>query len=166
MKRHAIRYLLGLSALVVLSLSACNKDKEYIFEVDEVDLYQSATEKNRLKSETEFIAIAYSDLFGTSINSGQMDKLIQAYLAFGDKVIIQDFITRNFLNEPSANIPSDATMRADMPAYVDEVYTRFYNRKPTEFELWQMEKLISEDAGMTSELVIYAIMTSEEYRYY
>lgn len=89
-------------------------------------------EKKILKNETEFISIAYFDLFETSISYEELQRLQGTYISLGDKGLVVDLIIRNFLSSPQARIPTYETMRADIPKFVRETYMKFYNRAPDE----------------------------------
>lgn len=153
--------------ILLATLFACSKDEEQVvFGVNDVDLYQNSEEKDNLKSATEFISIAYADIFQTTVTSDILERLTIPYIAFGDNELIEDDIIRNMLNNQNAILPSDQAMRTDIPQFVKETYIRFYNREPDAFEAWQMEEFINQDPNLTVELIYYAFMTSEEYRYY
>jgi hypothetical protein len=162
MKKLTIPFLFSILLLHI----ACNKEKRYIYQVQEQELYQSANEKQTLKTTTQFISIAYSDLFGTTITNSELTKFDVALQAFGDKAVLQDMIVKSLLNRPGVQIPTDNTMRADIPAFVEATYLRIYNRKPNEFEAWKMKDLIEKNADITVKMIYYSLMTSEEYRYY
>ncbi len=147
-------------------LFSCKKDPEYIYDVNDVSVTQPGVSKPNVKSTIEFISIAYSDLFGTTISAGELTDLSLCYLAFGDKKFIEDLIIRNFLNDPGVIIPSQTSMNADVSAFVQATYRKFYNRDPNEFEKWQVVNYINSNSGATPELVYYAFMTSDEYRHY
>lgn len=153
--------------LVLLLLqTACNKEKRYIYHVEEQELYQNANEKKTLKTTTQFISIAYSDLFGTSITTSELTKFDVALQALGDKAVMQDMIVKSLVNRSGVQIPDNNAMRADIPVFVEATYLRLYNRKPNEFEAWKMKDLIEKNADVTPVMVYYSLMTSEEYRYY
>ena len=152
--------------VTVLGITSCKKDTSYIYGVKDSTVSQPGVNKPNVKSTIEFISIAYSDLFGTSIGAGDLTDLSLCYLAFGDKKFIEDLIIRNFLNKTGVIIPSQATMNADVPAFVSATYRKFYNRDPNEFEKWQVVNYINTTANITPELVYYSFMTSDEYRYY
>ncbi|MCW5906723.1 MAG: hypothetical protein KIS94_02605 [Chitinophagales bacterium] len=162
MKKLVIPFLFSM----LLLQTACNKEKRYIYQVQEQELYQSANEKQTLKTTTQFISIAYSDLFGTTITNSELTKFDVALQAFGDKAVLQDMIVKSLLNRSGVQIPSDNAMRADVAAFVEGTYLRIYNRKPNEFEAWKMKDLIEKNADITVKMVYYSLMTSEEYRYY
>jgi len=150
----------------IAGMISCKKDIDYIYGVNDTTVSQPGVNKPNVKSTLEFISIAYSDLFGTSIGAGDLTDLSLCYLAFGDKKFIEDLIIRNFLNKPGVIIPSQAAMAADVPAFVQATYRKFYNRDPNEFEKWQVVNYINTNSNITPELVYYSFMTSDEYRYY
>src|SRR5690349_17959928 len=69
----------------VLSTSSCKKDTKYIYDVKDVSVKQPGSNKTRVKTTTEFISIAYSDLFNTTIPQDALTLIQQTYDAFGDK---------------------------------------------------------------------------------
>jgi len=152
--------------LVCIGVGSCKKELSYIYDVNDVTVSQPGVSKPNVKSTLEFISIAYSDLFGTTIGAGELTDLSLCYLAFGDKKFIEDLIIRNFLNKPGVIIPTQASMTADIPAFVSATYRKFYNRDPNEFEKWQIVNYINGNSNVTPELVYYSFMTSDEYRYY
>ena len=155
--------LFALAALAVI-ITSCKK--EYIYEVNDVTVTQPGGEKGNVKTTTEFISILYSDLFNTNIPTDTLLYVQQAYDAFGDKKLIEDRIVRHFLNSTDAQIPSDATMRANVPLFVDGAFQKFFNRKPDAFENYFISNIIRNSSSITPVMVYYACMTSDEYRYY
>ena len=155
---------------IIFLLNSCKKDKEkvydYVYNVNDEYVNQTGVNKPNVKSTLEFISIAYSDLFGTTIGQGDLTNLSLAYIAFGDRKFIEDMIIRNFLNKSGVIIPTKSEMTADVQTFVKNTYRKFYNRDPNEFEKWQIVNNINSDANATPELVYYAFMTSDEYRYY
>lgn len=159
--RYASIALLSL----VLIFTACRK-KEYTYEVNGEEVVKDGVTKTNLKTDVEFISIAYSDLFGTTITNDKLVKLNIEYDAFGDKKLIEDLIVRNFLNDPAVQLPTKAYMDANLDAFISDTYKKFFNRLPNEMEAWNLKKIISADNTITPELVYYSFMTSNEYRYY
>jgi len=163
--RNNILYILFL--FFVVAISSCKKDPSYVYDVNDVNVTQPGVSKPNVKSTLEFISIAYSDLFGTTISAGELTDLSLAYLSFGDKKFIEDLIIRNFLNKTGVIIPSQSTMTSDVSKFVSDTYRKFYNRDPNEFEKWQVVNYINGNiANITPELIYYSFMTSDEYRYY
>ena len=155
----------GLIALLVLYLLGCKEEEgQTLFQVQEVPITQEGVKKPNIKNTIEFISIAYSDLFGKTLDNRQLNDLATAYASFGDKKLIEDLIIKNFLKDPEVNLPSETSMRSDVQAFVTATYQKFYNRDPNEFELWHMNQEIEEDINFTPEIIYYAFMTSNEYR--
>ena len=153
-------------AACLFAAIACNKEKTYLYDVNSVDVKQQSGVKGTAKSTTEFISIAYADLFGTTISNDDLVKLFTAYSAFGDKKLIEDRIIRNFLDLPGTNIPTSQQMRTDIPTYITNTYKKLFNRNPNEFEKYNLKNMIQTDTTISSEMMYYSFMTSNEYRYY
>jgi len=150
--------------LTFAMLASCKKD--YVYEVDDVNVTQPGGEKDNVKTTTEFISIVYSDLFNTNIPTNTLVTLQQAYDAFGDKKLIEDRIVRHFLDSSAVQIPTNATMRANVPLFVDESILKFFNRSPDAFEKYFISDIIQSNSDITPLMVYYACLTSDEYRYY
>ena len=169
MKTYILSNGLGFSTFLIflLLLSSCSKTESiYLYEVNEVEITQPGVDKKGLKGDLEFISLAYSDLFGSTLSENQLLALVGGYNAVGDKGLIADIIVRNFLNSPGADVPSVEQMKADVSAFIKATYRRFYVREPGEYELWYFENLIAEDPDITPEIIYYAFLTSDEYRYF
>lgn len=100
------------------TIFSCKKETTYTYGVNDVTVTQTGVNKPNVKNTIEFISIAYSDLFGTTIGATELTELSLCYLAFGDKKFIEDLIIRNFLNKTGVIIPLQATMTADVNAFV------------------------------------------------
>ena len=151
----------------VLILFSCKKEKNVIYQLNDVTIEQNSANKDHLKSTTEFISIAYSDIFGTIISTNKLADLTTIYKAFGDKKLIEQMVIKNFLNEPTIQIPQiDRSSMSTINNFVTDAYKKLYNRNPDEYELWFVADLITKDDDLTAELVYYSLMTSNEYRYY
>lgn len=154
----------GLLMLVFVAITGCRKDT--VFEVNPVTVSQNGGVKSNAKSTLEFISIAYSDLFGTSISQTKLVELNQVYSAFGDKKIIEDRIVRNFLNTSGVQVPVLPSVNGDTAAFIAKTYEKFYNREPNAFESYYLKEQIRFNAVLKPVVIYYAFMTSDEYRYY
>lgn len=152
--------------LIPLFLFSCDQDDLYLYEVNPVEVTQPGVEKANQKSDLEFLSLAYADLFGTTISASQLNVMVQSYESMGDKALIADIIIRNLLNAPDAQIPTDAAMRSDLEGFINDTYKKFFIRLPGEYENWYLKQLITEDSDFSPEMVYYAFLTSDEYRYY
>ena len=151
----------------VLSLVSCKKEKKAVYILNDVNISQNSPNKDHLKSTTEFISIAYSDVFGTVISTNKLADLSAIYKAFGDKKLIEEMVIKNFLNEPSIQIPQiDRSSANTINTFTQNMYIKLYNRTPDEYELWFISNMIENDTDLTSELIYFSLMTANEYRYY
>jgi|TARA_B110000444_G_scaffold214981_1_gene212648 hypothetical protein len=153
--------------LSVLTLVSCKKEKKAVYILNDVNISQNSPNKDHLKSTTEFISIAYSDVFGTVISTNKLADLSAIYKAFGDKKLIEEMVIKNFLNEPSIQIPQiDRSSANTINTFTQNMYIKLYNRTPDEYELWFISNMIENDTDLTSELIYFSLMTANEYRYY
>jgi len=157
--------------LIILSsfliLLSCHKEKNDIYELNDVTIEQNSANKDHLKTTTEFISIAYSDIFGTVISTYKLSDLSKIYSAFGDKKLIEEMVIKNFLNEPSIQIPQiNRNSINTINSFVNSTYRKLYNRNPDAYELWFISDMIEKDLDLNSELIYFSLMTANEYRYY
>lgn len=153
-------------SLVLLISVSCTKEKKYQYLVNDVSVDDNSTEKTHRKSTTEFISIAYADLFGTSIPQSKLVNLSVAYSSFGDLAVIEERIISNFLNDPSVVIPAQPSVNGDTTQFIVNLYKKFYNREVTEFEKHYWINLIRNNTNATPFTIYFAMMTSDEYRFY
>lgn len=157
--------------LIILSsfliLLSCHKEKNDIYQLNDVTIEQNSANKDHLKTTTEFISIAYSDIFGTVISTYKLSDLSKIYSAFGDKKLIEEMVIKNFLNEPSIQIPQiNRNSINTINSFVNSTYRKLYNRNPDAYELWFISDMIEKDLDLNSELIYFSLMTANEYRYY
>ncbi len=153
-------------AFLIFGFVSCKKEKLYVYDVNPISVTQPNSNKINIKTDQEFISIAYTDLFGTTIAQDVLADLTLCYRAFGDKNVIIDMGIRNFLNAPNVQIPPKTEMVSDPDVFVENTYKKFYVREPNEFERWYMVNQIQTDTALTPELLYYSFLTSNEYRYY
>ena len=153
--------------LSVLTLVSCKKEKKAVYGLNDVNISQNSANKDHLKSTTEFISIAYSDIFGTVITTDKLADLSTMYRAFGDKKLIEEMVIKNFLNESTIQIPQiDRTSEITIQNFVSNSYKKLFNRTPDEYELWFVADMILKDDALIAELIYFSLMTANEYRYY
>lgn len=136
-----------------------------VYEINPVDVRQSGA-KGNLKSDLQFISIAYSDLFGKQISTSELNGLVSGYKAMGDKTLIIDLIIRNLLIKPGVVSVDQSSMQSDPESFIKVSFERFFVREPTEMETWFFANLINENSQFLPEDIYYALMRAEEYRYY
>ncbi len=139
---------------------------EVIYQLDTLPVYSSNLEKNREKSDIQFISILYADLFGKAIAGNITGELSELKLSFGDKVTLNQMLVSAFINDPDIKMPENREMRNDPEKFVRDLYRKFYLRDPTAYEKYYLVKLINDDPGLTVEHFYTAFALSNEYRFY
>jgi hypothetical protein len=160
-----MRHLLYLFVLLSFLIS-CKKETQLVYEVDNVTVQKDKIGKGVNKSTIEFISIAYSDVFGSSISQDALGKVSLLYTSFGDKRLLEDLLIKNMLNAPSVQLPSNSEMRSDISGFVTRTFQKLYNRDLTELESFELKKRIENASSLTPDMIYYAMMTSDEYRFY
>lgn len=151
---------------LLLCAAACTKETTYLYQVNDVNVSQSGNNKTTAKTTTEFISIAYADLFSTTISNAKLVELNLVYSSFGDKKLIEDRIIRQFLADTLLTLPAAVDMRNDIPFFITKSYNKFFNRNPNDFEKNYLNNFIQNDTNITPAMLYYSFMTSNEYRYY
>lgn len=155
-----------LSAFVLmLLLTSCRKEIENVYAIDPVYVSQSG-QKNNLKSDLQFVSIAYSDLFGQQISTTELNAMLAGYNSVGDKALVIDLIIRNLLVKPGIIKSSQLEMQNDPDAFIDETFERFFVREANEMEKWYFGNSINSNSQLLPEDIYYALMSAEEYRHY
>jgi hypothetical protein len=155
---------LTITLVFLISFSCKKTENKTVYQVQEVFVNQPGADKPNVKKSTEYISIAYSDLFQKSIPTELLDELTESYIAFADVTVIEDLIIRNFLNDVTVIVPTDDDMRDDLTSFVKECYNQFYGREPSGQEAWYLMKLIEDNSGLTPDVIYYSFLTSNEYR--
>ena len=91
--------------LFLLGLSACTQTT-YVYEITPLTLHQHEKTNKMPKSAAAFIRIAWSDLYGASINPIDLESLLLSYESFGDKQLFEEMMIRSFLEKDKSN-PSE-----------------------------------------------------------
>lgn len=162
-----MKYYLYTSLICTCLIVSCSKDPNYLFEVENVEINQASADKNRLKTDIEFVSIAFNDLYGQNISQGELDEIITVYKSFGDKSIVIEMIIRKFISDEDSQIPNiDRSTEQTVKQFVQETYETIFNRTPNAFEKWYLTDYIYKHQEIDAKMVYYSLMTSNEYRYY
>ncbi len=145
---------------------SCTEEKKYQYEVTPVGVGNGGGVKTNQKSTTEFISIAYSDLYGTVIPQTKLVNLSVAYNSFGDLKVIEQRIIANFLNDTTIHLPTTPSVGGDTTLFIINSYKKFYNREPNAYEKFKWLDLIRSNSSATPTTIYFALMTSDEYRFY
>lgn len=137
-----------------------------IYQLNTTNLYNSGLEKNKQKTNSQYLSIVYSDLYQKSIPTVELNDLSQIALAIGDKQAANELVVSNYMKDPLVVLPAKSEMISNVDQFIDETYIRFYLRKPSELERYYFKDLIETDTSITPEMIYYAFSVSEEYQFY
>lgn len=169
----SIRFLSnGIHKLAVLILlissfiffSGCEKDK--LYEVNEETILPPNANKTKVKSNQQYIAILYANLFQTALSSDDLFEASECIQSLGDKNLAHEVLISNYMNKPSVILPSNEEMRADIDGFITETYNRFLVRNPTEAERQYFKNYINTNPNVRPELIYFSFALSNEYQYY
>lgn len=171
-KRHsrskqsfAVRYLfLFILFPFLITTIGCEKDK--LYEVNEETLLPPNANKTKLKSDQQYIAILYANLFQTALSSDNLFEASECVQSIGDKDLVHEVLISNYMNKPSVVLPTNEDMRADVDGFITETYNRFLVRNPTEAERQFFKNYIITHPNVRPELVYFSFALSNEYQYY
>ncbi|MCB0760706.1 MAG: hypothetical protein KDC12_04215 [Flavobacteriales bacterium] len=161
-----MRVLISVLIGGLLLVSACKKAPEPVFELNNEELYPNSAGKDKLKTNNQYVAILHANLFQTALSANDIFDLNNCIESIGDKELAREVIISNFMNKDGVQIPTVEEMNADIDAFIEDTYIRFYVRYPTEAERTYVRNFIQSNAYMTPELVYFSFALSDEYMYY
>lgn len=162
--RDLTKYIIPL--LCVLALSACKKEPDPEFHLNAVELLPPSAGKDKLKTNEQFVAILHANLFQTAMSANEIFDINNCIVSIGDKELAREVVISNFMNDEGVQLPTVEDMDADIDAFIDETYARFFVRYPTEAEKTYVRNYIEGNLFMTPELVYFSFALSDEYMFY
>ena len=156
----------GITVVLILLLCSCKKEAEVRYELNEIAITPSNAVKDKLKTNEQYVAILYANLFQTALSANDLFDLNKAIESIGDKQLAREVIISNFMNNDNVQLPSVEEMNADIDNFIDNTYIRFFVRYPNEAEKTWMRNFIQSNPYMTPELVYFSFALSDEYLYY
>lgn len=153
-------------ALALLTMVSCRKEPEPVFHLNDVELYPSGADKTKRKTNEQYVAILYTNLFQTALSANDLFDIGECIQSIGDKELAREVIISNFMNKPGVNLPSEEEMNTDLDQFIEDTYVKFYVRYPTAAEKEYLRNFISSNPYMTPEMVYFSFALSDEYMYY
>ncbi|MFM1931563.1 MAG: hypothetical protein RL226_866, partial [Bacteroidota bacterium] len=150
----------------ILAVGGCKKEPEAAFVLNEVELYPTNAGKDKLKTNEQYVAILYANLFQTALSANDIFDVNNCIESIGDKELAREVLISNFMNKPDVILPSVEDMNADLDGFIEDTYIRFYVRYPTEAEKTYLRNFITGNPYMTPELVYFSFALSNEYMFY
>jgi len=152
--------------LFLFTLSAIGCEKEKLYDVNEQTILPPNANKTKLKSDQQYIAILYANLFQTALSSDNLFEASECVQSIGDKDLVHEVLISNYMNSGGVILPTNAEMRADIDGFLTETYNRFLVRNPTEAERQYFKNYINTHPNVRPELVYFSFALSDEYQYY
>ncbi|MCB9261991.1 MAG: hypothetical protein H6607_06425 [Flavobacteriales bacterium] len=156
--------VLTLFSLVLFA--SCEKDVVATFDVNDVDITDKSLDKDRAKTNKQYISILYTTLHQKAISSKQLVSTERVIESVGDKVLVNELIYSNYMNSGEAVVPTNEEMRADLEQFVKDTYKKFYVRIPSELEVAFFVNYLEANPQITPEVVYMSFATSDEYQFY
>ncbi|MEE2699946.1 MAG: hypothetical protein VYD71_01105 [Bacteroidota bacterium] len=149
-----------------LILSACKKEEEIIYDVNQVNANSYNSGKDKLKSISQYISILYANLFQKALSANELVEISNCIISIGDKEVANEVVLSNFMNKTGVIMPSDSLMRSDLDAFLEETYNRFFIRNITEAEREFFKNFLESNPDVSVEMVYTAFSLSNEYQFY
>lgn len=151
--------------LLLLSFVSC-KDKDYIYEVNEVPILPNNADKDKEKTTEQYINIVYANLYQKALSPDKLVDLSKVIQSIGDKQVANEIVISKMMNDPEVKLPSLSQMKADPEKFIVDTYKRFFVREPTQAEKAFFLNFIKSYPNITPEHIYFAFATSSEYYYY
>lgn len=152
--------------LGLLFIAACRSDDQYLYEVNTLDVLASNDHKSRQKSEDQYLATLYTNLYQESVSGNKLADMREVMASFGDKDLGRQMLISRLLVDPEINIPTNAEMRADLDGFVEETYRRFLVREPSMAERTYLKNILIKNPQLTPDMIYLSFTLAEEYQFY
>lgn len=165
-KRFSASLLMLLCLMVVVLVPSCTKEKDVIYGLVEQDVVPPNARKKKLKSDSQYVAILYANMFQRALSYNQLVSIGRVIQSIGDRFLAYELIVSNMMNEQDIIFPTYAEMNADVDFFINESYNRFFIRDATELEMEWWRNYIQNNPQVTPEHVYVAFAISDEYNFY
>lgn len=152
--------------LITVAVVSCRPEPEVSFELQGLEVTPGFAVKDRLKTNEQWVAIVHTNLFQSAMSANDLYNAARVFESIGDQSLAREVLLSNFFNQPDLSLQTREEMVANLDAFLDETYLRFYTRFPTQAERTYVREFILNNPGMTPELVYMSFALSDEYRYY
>ena len=147
-----------------LFIYSCQKDDLFDINPEQIQLPNAG--KTKLKTEDQYIAILYANLFQTAISPNELVDINKCIESIGDKELVHEVIISNFMNRAEVIIPPDSIMQINIDSFMVNTYERFLVREMTEAERTYWNIYLTSNPQVTPELVYFSFALSNEYMFY
>lgn len=160
---------IAILVLMIFSLqifSSCTVEDNYLYEIKEQTILPVNSEKDKDKSNVQYISILYTNLFRKAMSPNDMLDALRAIESIGDKQIAFDILVSKYMNSDEVVLPTEEEMREDPEKFIRDTYKRFFVRQPTQAELTWMINYINSRPEVNPEHFYFAFATSNEHFHY
>jgi len=161
-----MKKLILLSLCFSLVFSACKKEEDIIYGVNQVNADSYNSGKDKLKSTFQYISILYANLFQKALSANELVEITNCIESIGDKEVAHEIVLSNFMNKTGVIMPSDSLMRTDVDVFLEETYKRFFIRNITEAEREYFKNFLQTHPNVSVEMIYTAFSLSNEYQFY
>ena len=151
---------------VCSALLSCKKERRINYEVVNQDANDIIINKNKTKTETQYIAVLYANLFQKALPINKLVSTQNVIQSVGDRTLVYEIILSNYMNSTGVVMPTVAEMKANPEQFIIDTYKQFYLRFPSELEKSFFINYFESNPTVTPELVFTAFAASDEYLFY
>ena len=155
-----------LSICISLFISACKKEEDITYGVNQVNADSYNSGKDKLKSISQYISIVYANLFQKALSASELVEISNCIMSIGDKEVANEIVLSNFMNKTGVIMPSDSIMRSDIDLFLEETYKRFFIRNITEAEREYFRNFLETHPDVSVEMIYTSFALSNEYQFY
>ena len=161
-----MKKLFLLSLCFSLVFSACKKEEDITYGVNQVNADSYNSGKDKLKSISQYISIVYANLFQQALSANELVEITNCIESIGDKEVAHEIVLSNFMNKSGVIMPTDSLMRADIDVFLEDTYKRFFIRNMTEAEREYFTNFLETHPDVSVEMIYTAFSLSNEYQFY
>ena len=162
---HIFRKFIFFILIFSFCFSACKED-DLVYDINQLQSSSYNSNKNKLKSISQYISIVYANLFQQALSSNELVEITRCIESIGDKEVAHEIVLSNFMNSDDVIIHTDSLMRADLDVFLEETYKRFFVRDITEAEREFFLNFFNSNPNVSAEMVYMSFALSNEYQFY
>lgn len=160
------RIKIGLLMVCVVGIFACTKERRVRYEVVNQQANDIVIDKNKAKTDRQYISILYANLFQEALPINQQVATQNVIQSVGDRALVYEIILSNYMNKSGVILPPVSEMKDNPEQFIIDTYKRFYLRIPSELEKSFFVNFFANNPNVTPELVYTAFAASDEYIFY
>lgn len=149
----------------LLAWAACTEER-VIYEPESFELGAGNSPELRLKRDRQFVQTLYNHIYQAALPPAEASAIDEILRSIGDRQIAIEMIVARMVSDPRAQLPPASQLRDDPEAFIGGLYRRLFVRQAQQAELSWWVNYLRTHPEVDVAQVVYAFVTSEEYRYY